>query len=782
MHAIILGWLWPTSALAAFGVAFFRRHVGRPRCVRSWLCGFGLSAVLLGIVWPANVLGQQANIEEQPLTLDMARFYHVAKDAEKVLKPFAGRQVVDGLPFQIGGPIRLWSQTVADRGQPDFPDTLQGLRIGRTFDELHLVHFAMWPDAEGQTVAYICLNYADGTKFIFPVRYGAQVRDWYFLPSYEKELPTDPDTKICWRRPPANYKAPVRLFKTKLTNPLPQKAVESMDVVSARSLACYVLLAATVANRDSARPVTPPVAAEEPERKFDGKLTIHVLDDATGKPIEGALVEPGMHVRDEGVVGPPFYTSSAGEGIVDYPVEQTSSLSASVKKEGYRSKAYGWSRHVPSTYTFQLTRTGNIAQVQAAPLPSAAGAVPSPPTTAISGPWQGVSMAQSGQQLPDVNVRQLLLVFSEKSCTLRVRSTLLAETPCTVDAKATPATIDMPFNGQVTLGIWERKGNDLRICLNESSKGRPSAIPAKFGSGCDVDIRLKRADLQWSVLHVMDADGSHSHVLVTHPEYTSAGSPEWSWDSRKLAFDAWRSIRGETYLTPHILTCNADGTDLKELGVGAMPSWSPDGKRLTFSCYTPNNAVWTMNADGTERQLLDADGWGSEWCPKGDQIAYTVYDSGGNIRVRDLGKGTSRDLLDDRYQQIEWGMAWSPDGQWLAFKGTTNDRKTEAAVVHVDGMKKGFRALLPQALPEVKNIGQPLSWSSDSKQVLTTLKTQSGPAFQLYVIDADGKTPAKLLPGQKPERPYSNMAWSPDGKHIAYCAPPEQEPAPPKGD
>jgi Tol biopolymer transport system component len=47
--------------------------------------------------------------------------------------------------------------------------------------------------------------------------------------------------------------------------------------------------------------------------------------------------------------------------------------------------------------------------------------------------------------------------------------------------------------------------------------------------------------------------------------------------------------------------------------------------------------------------------------------------------------------------------------------------------------------------------------------------------MQLYLIDAEGKAPAKLLPGQIPNRPYTNFACSPDGKHIAYCGPAAKE-------
>ncbi len=44
-------------------------------------------------------------------------------------------------------------------------------------------------------------------------------------------------------------------------------------------------------------------------------------------------------------------------------------------------------------------------------------------------------------------------------------------------------------------------------------------------------------------LHVMDADGRNLRRFVSHPEYTAHGSPAWSCDGSKLAFDAWRPPR-----------------------------------------------------------------------------------------------------------------------------------------------------------------------------------------------------------------------------------------------
>ncbi len=217
-----------------------------------------------------------------PLPLDLAKFCNATTNIlHNENGKVYGRCVFDGVPFQVSGTVRLYGQTQAERGDKR-PVSAKGLRIGRTFDDLYVIHYAMWPDADGQTIGYLCLNYDDGTESILPIRYGVHLRDWYNLPSYEKEAVKDPHTTVCWRRPPAEYKAPIRLFKSRLANPSPQKVVKTMDIVSARSLAGYNVIAATVADRDAVR-------GEKlvGDRNFDGKLLIRVVDDSTGQPIEG---------------------------------------------------------------------------------------------------------------------------------------------------------------------------------------------------------------------------------------------------------------------------------------------------------------------------------------------------------------------------------------------------------------------------------------------------------------------------------------------------------------
>ena len=156
-------------------------------------------------------------------------------------------------------------------------------------------------------------------------------------------------------------------------------------------------------------------------------------------------------------------------------------------------------------------------------------------------------------------------------------------------------------------------------------------------------------------LFVINADGSNLHQILAMPEFTATGSPDWSHDGSRIALDAWRSVFGENYVSAHVFVINADGSSPKDLGPGAMPSWSPDDKQLTYCQYAPENGVWIMNADGSGRQRLDPDGWGSQWSPKRNEIAYTIYENGRrkHLHLRRgqktaphaVGQGVPADLL-----------------------------------------------------------------------------------------------------------------------------------------
>jgi predicted choloylglycine hydrolase len=308
-----------------------------------------LVAILLAgvgiVVWAGGCgdahPGKDAALQQPgfPMTLDISRYYagklFTEPNSKSDFAPFAGKQVIDGLPFNVDGMVSLYGQSAA-KGRPTGPNDVIGVRVGCKFDEMHLVHMAGWSDAEGTSIAIVRFNYEDGSKDELPIVYGGHVRDWNRLASEETETLSDKDSKICWRGTPQGNKNP-RLFKSMLKNPHRDKVVATIDAVSTRKLSSWRLCAATVAGRDSARVLTPAVASPEPQRKFDGKLSLHVIDKATKKQVAGALVKTTMIIdaNSPEVPGQPCYTSAKGYAVIRYPAGRLKGGSLSVTKAGY---------------------------------------------------------------------------------------------------------------------------------------------------------------------------------------------------------------------------------------------------------------------------------------------------------------------------------------------------------------------------------------------------------------------------------------------------------------
>ena len=218
----------------------------------------------------------------------------------------------------------------------------------------------------------------------------------------------------------------------------------------------------------------------------------------------------------------------------------------------------------------------------------------------------------------------------------------------------------------------------------------------------------------------MNFDGGGRRTFAVMSDYTSCGSPRWSRDGHKLAFDGWRSWTGQDYYQSHIFVANADGSGAKDLGDGSLPSMSPDNRHLAYVRFGANYGVWLMNADGTNKELIQARGGSADWSPNKAELAYSTNDDGkANLCVRDLRTRGNRLLLEEKYQSVHWGFSWSHDGKWIAFQGTLPGGRSEVAVVRAEGQARGYRVLLSEEnTPDLKKIDGYFSWRPDGKQSL----------------------------------------------------------------
>lgn len=292
----------------------------------------------------------------------------------------------------------------------------------------------------------------------------------------------------------------------------------------------------------------------------------------------------------------------------------------------------------------------------------------------------------------------------------------------------------------------------------------PTVCTAQSDSG---NAPAKPVTLQ---LYVLSDGDENAKPLALNTDYDGQGSPQWSPDGKLIAFDAWRESSGETFGKAHVFVINADGKNLRNLGIGAMPSFSADGQRIAFSRYSPNRGVWTMNVDGSQKELLDAEGWCAKWSPDGNKIAFTVHRGRTNIVLYDVKAKTRSSVLTDEHSQmyssIYWNYCWSPDSNRLCFRARRPDGTHDVAITDASSSGNGFQVRLQQVT------GNEFSWHPNGKTILFAMPNPMRKLRQLYTINPDGKDQPRWLRSQPLDHINVCGSWSRDGKQIVFSSKP----------
>ena len=206
-----------------------------------------------------------------------------------------------------------------------------------------------------------------------------------------------------------------------------------------------------------------------------------------------------------------------------------------------------------------------------------------------------------------------------------------------------------------------------------------------------------------------------------------------------------------------------DAMDVFELEWASDPRVSPDGQSIVYvrrsfeiMSDTGRADLWEVSVDGDFHRPLSA-GLGRStsprWSPDGRKLAFFSRDTGSSqIHVRWMD--TRHTTVISKLQQSPSDLAWSPDGQWLAF--TMEVKKKTKPIAKRRTAPEGAR------------------WADAPVTVTTTRYQYDGrgivdPAHRhVFVIPAEGGIARQLTEGDFNH--FGKLAWTPESTEIFFSA------------
>jgi len=259
----------------------------------------------------------------------------------------------------------------------------------------------------------------------------------------------------------------------------------------------------------------------------------------------------------------------------------------------------------------------------------------------------------------------------------------------------------------------------------------------------------------------VDRDGHNRRLLFETPG--RADYFRWHPDGSRFRFTL-SDEQGHA----SIWEAAADGSNPHRLTLGlpmatqfCCGTWMPNGKDFIFSAVVnQHQGLWVVSETHRifsiheNKPIQLTNGPTSYYGPLPSSDGKHIFVFGDDYQASpvryDTRTGTFEPYLSSSESFID--LAFSPDGQWLAYIG-------EGMILwrsRVDGSERVRLTTPPMRAQRPR-------WSQDGKRILFVAQL-SGAAQTAFIVPAEGGAPIQVYPGDKTYRDFAD--WSPDGDSI----------------
>jgi formylglycine-generating enzyme required for sulfatase activity len=304
------------------------------------------------------------------------------------------------------------------------------------------------------------------------------------------------------------------------------------------------------------------------------------------------------------------------------------------------------------------------------------------------------------------------------------------------------------------IAVTQGESDESKVLVFRSSGAGPVCAFAGADAAWDWSARTSREDWGRLLCHQPgNRGGIYGYAIGHGKRYGEQGftrslvhdqgwKPVPSPDGTKVLFG---SQPGKSSLS---LLSVTTGAVTEVLGFGGAPwetSWSPDGKRFAYTRLggPPDTlGIYVAPASGEPGSLWLPKASSPAWSPKGDQIACAV-DS--ELRLATYPGGALASVSRDG---PFIGLAWSPDGRWLAWARADYDDAAKAwrsrGIWVVDVSTK--------EQVQISDFGMQPAWSPDGRLVAFDARPKDGLWLARFV-------PPQVLEAADQEPEFGRYWW-----------------------